>query len=114
MINKKNRQIIFLKYLLGFRLILYFLITSCIFATIFIYPVINDYLINEYSSITGKYDNKIFSSNFKEAINIVMGDWKNYLNPLSNYFIRFFLAAVFFSLFYEKTKKCLIEYKKIK
>ena len=114
MINKENRQVVFLKLLLGFQFILYFLITSFIFAIIFVYPLINDYLINGYTSITDKYNDKIFSNNFEEAINIVLDDWKNYLNPLSNYFIRFFLAASFFSLFYEKTKKCLIEFKKIK
>ena len=35
-------------------------------------------------------------------------------NPLSNFFIRFFLAAAIFSVFFEKTKKCFIDFKKIK
>ena len=114
MVDKVNREKFFLKYLLGFQFLTYLFISCCIFGVIFIYPLITDYLANGYSSITEKYDNKIFSSNFKDALNIVLTDWKKHLNPLSNFFIRFFLAAALFSIFYEKTKKSLIEFKKMK
>ena len=114
MINKNYKKKFFLKYLLGFQFLIYFFITCCIFTVIFIYPLINDYLINGYSSITEKYENKIFSSNFKGALNIVLADWKNHLNPLSNFFIRFFLAAAIFNIFYEQTKKSFMEFKKMK
>jgi hypothetical protein len=114
MTNKNSREKIFFKYLLGFQFLSYFFISSSIFVIIFIYPLINDYLSNGYSSITEKYQNKTFSLNFVDALNVVFADWKTYLNPLSNFFIRFFLAAAIFSVFFEKTKKCFIDFKKIK
>ena len=93
---------------------MYFFISCCIFILIFIHPLINDYMINGYSSITEKYDNKIFASNLKDALNVVLIDWKNYLNPLSNFFIRFYIAAAIFSIFFEKTKKCFKDFSKVK
>jgi hypothetical protein len=112
--DKNTREKFFLKYLLGFQFLTYFFISGCIFLIIFIYPLINDYLNNGYSSITEKYQNKTFSLNFVDSLNVVFADWKTYLNPLSNFFIRFFLAAAIFSFFFEKTKKCFIDFKKIK
>ena len=114
MTNRISRERIFLKYLLGFQFLSYFLISSSIFLVIFIYPLINDYLSNGYSSITEKYQNKIFSINFVDALKVVFTDWKTYLNPLSNFFIRFFLAAAIFSVFFEKTKKSFNDFRKIK
>jgi hypothetical protein len=114
MINKNNKEKVFLKYLLGFQFLIYLFITCCIFILVFIWPLINDYMINGYSSITEKYDNKIFASNFKDALNVVLMDWKNYLNPLSNFFIRFFIAAAILSTFLEKTKKCFNDFRNIK
>tara|TARA_B110000305_G_C18862828_1_gene369521 strand:+ start:164 stop:508 length:345 start_codon:yes stop_codon:yes gene_type:complete len=114
MTNKNARETLFLKYLLGFQFLSYFFISSCIFLVIFIYPLINDFLSNGFSSITDKYVDKVFSNNYMGALNVVFADWKTYLNPLSNFFIRFFLAAAIFSIFFEKTKKCFIDFKKIK
>ena len=111
---KKSREQKFLKYLLTFQFLIYLLISVALFYFFFVYPLINDFLVNGYTTITEKYNSKIFSNNFFDAVNIVFNDWKIYLNPFSNFFIRFFFAAAIFGAFYEQTIKSYNELKKIK
>ena len=111
---KESREQKFLKYLLTFRFLIYLLLSVALFYFFFVYPLINDFLVNGYTTITEKYNSKIFSNNFFDAVNIVFSDWKIHLNPFSNFFIRFFFAAAIFGAFYEQTVKSYNELKKIK
>ena len=106
----KNRKKIE-KSMLRFQYSIYFLSCVLLFILLYVGPVIIDYNINGYSSLLAQKDLSKFAQTPFEALSLLTENWFEYINPFSNYLVRFFIFTAVFGALFEVTKH---SYKKLK
>ena len=99
------------KTMLRFQFSVYFLSCVLLFILLYVGPVIIDYNINGYSSLLDQKDLSKFARTPLEAINLLSRNWLEYMNPFSNYLVRFFIFTAIFGAIFEVTR---YSYKKLK
>jgi len=99
------------KMMLRFQFSIYFLSCVLLFILLYVGPIIIDYNINGYSSLLDQKDLSKFAHTPLEALNLLSKNWLEYINPLSNYLVRFFIFTAIFGALFEVTRH---SYKKLR
>ena len=93
------------KSVLKFQFIIYFLSCLILFVLLYVAPVIFDFKINGYNSLLNEnYLLESFVQTPSEALNKLKENWTKYINPFSNYLVRFFIFTAIFGAIFEITK----------
>ena len=91
--------------ILRFQFIIYFLCCCLLFILLYVAPVIIDYNINGFESLLNQnYLLEAFVQTPSEALIKLKTNWINYINPFSNYLVRFFILTAVFGAVFEITK----------
>lgn len=106
-----SNEKLYLKYLYVFQFYIYLFVTIVVFFIFFIYPIFLEIINNRYTLYNNISDN--YSDTINDALVKIQNNWLKLINPFSNVFIRFFLAASIFYALLEKTQKSYKELKKI-
>ena len=82
-----------------------------LFILLYIVPIIIDFKINGYTSLLDQKDAlRSFAETPSEAIDYLLKNWLVYINPFSNYLVRFFIFTAIFGGIFELTR---LSYKKL-
>ena len=95
----------FEKSILKFQFIVYSLSCCLLFILLYIVPIIIDFKINGYTSLLDQKDSlRSFAETPSEAFDYLLKNWLDYINPFSNYLVRFFIFTAIFGGVFELTR----------